>query len=385
MKKEILHVVHFSNSSGGGVFSVIKNLIKFSTNKNIHNHIVYTINKDITPHFIRDDVEGVSSQKLFYYSAKNNFYYTCKQLAKLLPSDNAIIVAHDWLELGMASNLGLQNPVVHFLHGDYDYYYDLANKNKLVIDAFVAVANSIKIKLSSTIKDTGDIHYLRFPVMDSCCETNEEDGFNVVFVGRLTIDKGFHIVKEIAKETFKLYPNIKFHIVGKMENDCCMSAWKHDSNVFFYGEMDNKEVLRLLCKMNIILLPSIAEGMPVCLVEAMKVGVVPIVNDINGGIQELVENNKTGYKIVNNLAKDYVSKIDLLFNDYNLRKNIGNNSRAIANSYFNPVTNTKAIENVYDIVQNKKKIKISKKVYGSMLDEKWIPNCLTYFYRKFNG
>ena len=100
--------------------SVIRNLLRFSKNPSIENHVIFTINKDVKPVYTVEHLEGANSQQIFYYSSKWNFYYTCRQLAKLLPDDKAIVVAHDWLELGMMSNLGLQNPVVQFVHGAYD-------------------------------------------------------------------------------------------------------------------------------------------------------------------------------------------------------------------------------------------------------------------------
>jgi hypothetical protein len=49
--------------------------------------------------------------RLFYYSANGISIIPVKTLAKLLLPDNrTVIVAHDWLELGMITNLGLQNP-----------------------------------------------------------------------------------------------------------------------------------------------------------------------------------------------------------------------------------------------------------------------------------
>ncbi len=92
-----IKVYHFHNGGGGGVLSVIRNILKYSAEADIENHIIHTINKDIDHPFTIDKMEGAVSENIFYYSPKWNFYYTCKQLAKLLPNDKAIIIAHDWL------------------------------------------------------------------------------------------------------------------------------------------------------------------------------------------------------------------------------------------------------------------------------------------------
>lgn len=186
-----LNIVHFANGSGGGVFSVIQNLLQFSSNPGIQNHVIFTINKKQFPNFKVPEIIGAKSIQVLYFSPTWNFYYTCKQLAKLLPGGKAVIVAHDWLELGMASNLGLQNPVVQVVHGDYDYYYELAETHSGIINKYVTVAENIKTKLVSRIPDRKkDIEYLRFPVPGGLARVEEENRCNIIFIGRLSEGKG---------------------------------------------------------------------------------------------------------------------------------------------------------------------------------------------------
>ena len=146
-------VYHFHNGGGGGVLSVIRNLLKFANNPAIENHVIYTINKEEKAVYSINNLEGAFSEQVFYYSPKWNFYYTCRQLAKLLPDNKALVIAHDWLELGMMSNLGLQNPLILFLHGDYDYYYQLAQQHEPAIDQFICVAQNIETNLISLLPD----------------------------------------------------------------------------------------------------------------------------------------------------------------------------------------------------------------------------------------
>ena len=141
-----MKVYHFHNGSGGGVFSVIKNLLEFSQSPDIENHVIYTINKLNQPSYTIGNLKGAASEQIFYYSPKWNFFHTCKLLAKLLPDEKVIIVAHDWLELGLVSNLGLQNKVVMFLHGDYNYYYQLYNYlfNKYLYLCLILIYKTVK-------------------------------------------------------------------------------------------------------------------------------------------------------------------------------------------------------------------------------------------------
>ena len=116
MHQKNIKIFHFHNGTGGGVLSVIRNLIAFQQNADIESHVIFTINTDEIKNFKMPLLKGVESSQVFYYNSQWNFYHTTRQLAKLLIDRDCILIAHDWLELGMVSNLGLNNPVVHVLH-----------------------------------------------------------------------------------------------------------------------------------------------------------------------------------------------------------------------------------------------------------------------------
>ena len=383
----MIKVYHFNNGSGGGVLSVIKNLVEYSRNPDIENHIIYTINKEKISHFEKPLITGTVTQQVFYYSPKWNFYYTCKQLAKLLPDEKAVIVAHDWLELGMASHLGLQNPVVHYIHGDYEYYYDLAERHRRIIDVFITVADKIKVKLIARIPErNNDIEYVRFPVPDAYDRVEGQNRCNVVFVGRLTKGKGYHLLPAIAFELMKKNVNAHWHIIGEDTDGLRENTfWNEGIHVKHYGLCSAHEVRAILATMDFIILPSAFEGMPVSVVEAMKSGVIPIVNDIEGGIQELVVNDKTGFKIENNDVRIYAERIAYLLRNQEKTEGIKNKCIGIANRNFHPVLNTYEMQRLLTKVGFLVKSKKKNKIYGSRLDKIWIPNSLVTRFRNFKG
>ena len=382
-----IKVYHFHNGSGGGVLSVIKNLLQFSSNPLIENHIIYAINKDEVENYPVDNLKGAVSEKVFYYSSSWNFYYTCTQLSKLLPGENAVIVTHDWLELGMVSNLGLQNPVVAFLHGDYDYYYQLAQLHQAAADKFIVIANDMAVKLKAMMPERkNDICYLRFPVPSVDCNESERQADNIIFIGRLTKEKGYSLLPVIDDLLRKKNIFLNWYVVGEKKSDNNNEAeWETNSHVRLYGKMNNEEVLLLLKKMKYFILPSLNEGMPVTLIEAMKAGVIPLVNNIDGGIQELVTDAVTGFKISNNEPAGYADCISKLSEDKNLSVSISGTCIAAANKLFDPWQNTQFIENeICKTFLASRKNKKAKKIYGSRLDQKWMPNIITKSARKFN-
>ena len=383
--EDVIKVYHFHNGGGGGVLSVIKNLIKFSNDPSIENHIIHTIDRDKIKHYQPEKIEKVSSQQVFFYSSRGNLLHTCRQLAKVIPGEKAILVAHDLLELAMASNLGLQNKVVQIVHGDYQYYYDLAVLHEQAVDAYITVAGTIQKKLQSLLPSKKDsIHYLPFPLPEACCEGNEQRGDTIAFVGRCTEDKGYHLLPSVAKMVQDKGIALSWHIVGKMPDEIkAKYTWDTSIDVKFYGEVANETVNKLLCKMRYFILPSLAEGTPVCLVEAMKAGAVSIVNNLTGGIQELVKNGETGFLAKNNLPEEYAGVISSLYKSEVLQEKIRNNGRKLSNDLFNPVMNTKAYENIYkELFLQQTKTKPAVKVYGSRLDNSLYPNWMVVLLRK---
>lgn len=379
-----MRIIHFHNGSGGGVLSVIRNLLYYRQHDEIENHVIYTINKDKQQQFDVPGLTGAASEKVFYYSPRWNFYYTVKQLAKLLPDEKSVIVAHDWLELGMVSNLGLANPVVFFLHGNYDYYFDLSVKHSLWINSFIAIAEDIKNKLLDLLpKRSKDIYCQRLPVPEINKRQGKAQFSKIVFIGRCEEAKGYNTIPVVAKQLASIGKYFEWHIIGEGSLEKQNQApWVAGVNVRFYGTLANEELLNLLPDFDFLILPSLAEGMPLTVVEAMKAGVIPVVSDLPGGLREIVRNGETGFRINNNSVQGFAEVFVKLQQDHAGAIKIALNASNMANEQFNPNTNTAAIENVILKSTGQLVNKPAIKIYGSRLDQRWVPNIITTFFRK---
>ena len=362
------------------MLSVIRNLLRFSNNPSIENHVIYTINKDVTPLYIFEPLEGAQSEQVFYYLPKWNFYHTCRQLAKLLPDDKAVVVAHDWIELGMMSNLGLQNPVVQILHGDYHYYYELAAINSKVIDSYICISpkmfHSLKQKLTYR---QNDIFYVKFPVPNITPINKLNNSLNLIYYVRDLNEhrKRFPTIIKIAEYLSETSNNYFFTIAGGgMTKDEFSRIWptKMKDRVNYIGHRTNEEIISILPMQDIFLLPSLAEGLPVSLVEAMKAGVVPLITDWAGAVDELLSPGITGYYFEIDDSVEYANCIKKLHLNRSLLSKLSENCIKRANELFQPIANTNKIEDIYSIIPKRTLKKKPLKVYGSRLDKTWLPN-----------
>jgi glycosyltransferase involved in cell wall biosynthesis len=380
-----LRIIHFHNGKGGGVLSVIKNLVHYNKNTEIENHIIYVINITERDYYQAPEITGVTSASVFYYSPNWNFYYTCKQLAKYIPGTDCVIIAHDWMELGVVTMLGLSNPVIQFLHGDYDYYYQLAVKHASSINGFICVSSTISNKLALHLPNrVKDIVYYPLPVSDVVSTGIEKKGNRIVFAGRCEKEKGYFLLPLIDEQLRKNDHVLEWHIYGEGSlDDEKQQVWPKQSQVTFHGVLPTDNLLRVLPEYDFLVLPTIAEGMPLTVIEAMKAGVVPVVNHLPGGLEELIGSNERGFLVEGNKVEQYVSVLEMLVQNKSLVQETLQRATVFANERFDPVKCTAAIEQF--IITNSKAClqKPPKKVYGSRLDQKWLPNAIVTFIRNF--
>ena len=114
----------------------------------------------------------------------------------------------------------------------------------------------------------------------------------------LTPKKGHQYLIHAFKKLAQANPNLKLHIAGagplkkNLENLC--NQLKIGKSVIFDGFITNK--WDWYPKIDLFILPSLWEGMPVCLLEAMSCE-LPIVATNVGGVSEIIENEINGLLI----------------------------------------------------------------------------------------
>lgn len=381
-----IKVYHFHNGGGGGVLSVVRNLFKFSNNPGIENHIIYTINRRVQKFFEPPKLEGAETEQVFYWIPEWNNYYTFKKLSKLLPQQNTVLVAHDLLELGMISHLGLPQPVILFLHGNYNYYFDLAQNHKDVIDRFLCISKPIFNRLKARLPERlQDIKLRYFPVPPVKFIPKNNQALKIYFGVRNLEDKekGFNMIPVIDELLKKNNIEVEWTIVGSTEKSVEVKAGLRKLRNFeHYTSLSNDKILTLLEAHDIFVLPSSHEGLPVSLIEAMKAGVVPLITNWENATEDLVVEGQNGFYIQIGNAAGYADTIQLLDEDRDLLSRLSTIASTRANELFDPRENCHKIEDVYtSAVKTFNRHKNPKKIYGSRLDEAWIPNFITYFIR----
>ncbi len=126
--------------------------------------------------------------------------------------------------------------------------------------------------------------------------------FTILFVGRDSEEKRFHLFLEIAN-SFKNNQNVAFIVIGGFNK----KKYSYLKNIEFVGEIyDNSKINQFYAKSHLILITSRREGLPMVILEAMVYGVVPLSTDV-GEIPEVISKaSKTGILISNELPESEI-------------------------------------------------------------------------------
>jgi glycosyltransferase involved in cell wall biosynthesis len=119
----------------------------------------------------------------------------------------------------------------------------------------------------------------------------------LVFVGRTETAKGLHTTLQVLKELRSEFQDVRLDVFGDgAERGHFEQMSEHlgvADNVHFQGWVPHDQVLEFLLQADFILLPSLTEGWPKVLSEAMSYGVVPIASNVSA-IPQILEETRCG-------------------------------------------------------------------------------------------
>jgi glycosyltransferase involved in cell wall biosynthesis len=171
----------------------------------------------------------------------------------------------------------------------------------------------------------------------------------VAAIGRLVWQKGFEYFIEAMPGVLKRFKKARFLIVGEgqMEDDLKEKSRRLmlEDRIIFTGF--RKDIRDVLASLDVFVMPSLLEGLPVVLLEAMAM-MKPIVATKIEGIIEALENGVTGL-LVSPKDPQILSEaiVDLLIHKDNARQ-MGLAARKVAEDRFGVDIMVRKVEGVYE-------------------------------------
>jgi glycosyltransferase involved in cell wall biosynthesis/GT2 family glycosyltransferase len=230
---------------------------------------------------------------------------------------------------------------------DYTIAVSQANKRLLVRDYEV---NPFRVKL---IRNCVDIDKYAFSAEGRSRVRREfnvtDDQFLVGTVARFSFQKGHEFTIEAIPKILEAFPQTRFLFVGDGPEHDRLSArirqQQLEPYVFFAGVRE--DIAGVLSALDLFLLTSIFEGLPLSILEAMAAG-LPVIATRVSGTPEAVLHNLTGLLIPRADSSAVSNAVIELLGKPQLRRWMGEQGRALVRQQFNKSFMVKQVEDIYD-------------------------------------
>jgi len=196
------------------------------------------------------------------------------------------------------------------------------------------------------------IDYTEFNIKDQ--NIREELGINPndLVVGMIACFKPQKSPQNFIRLAFlvkKFSTHIKFLLVGdgilrrkieklieklNLKNYVILTGWRRD-------------IPRILSAIDVFVLTSLWEGLPITVLEAMASS-KPVISTHTGGVSEVIVEGKSGFLVTPRDINRMSERLAVLIKDENLRRQIGQNARAGLDSNFTLTNMISKTENLYE-------------------------------------
>ena len=181
-----------------------------------------------------------------------------------------------------------------------------------------------------------------------------QDFYVIGTVGRLVPIKGHKYLVSAAEMIIKEFPKTVFVIVGdgflKPILERHAEALGIRKNIVFTGW--RKDVPEILYLFNVLVFPSLNEGMGRVMIEGMSLG-KPIVASNVGGIRDLIEDGKNGLLVPPRDSNALRKAISRLIRNKKLAEGLGKIGKMEVYPDFDASTMVKKIDNLYESLLSK--------------------------------
>lgn len=370
----------------GGVFSFVSDLVSHQGNGALRYRAVLTRNALAGGELAPASPGGIECARLAYEAPVENIHAYLRRLRRIVGDTAGVLVTSDWVELAMASAYPTQKTVFTVIHGDAQYYYDLARMHEPWIDCFITLSNHMTSRLKEEIPGrAGDIHHLAPGVkIPAKIEKRRERDLRLLFVGRLERAKGVFDLPQIDSALAARGVGVSWTIVGSGEDEAELKGlWNSRSSVKWCGSIARAEVFPLYDHHDVLVLPSRAEGLPITLLEAGAAGLVPVASSLKSGIPDVVDDGVHGFLRPPGNAQAFATAIEQLATEDGLLQRMSEAVSDRVRRDFDVHTRTAAYEDLFSRWKAlKRPLSPPGLRYGSRLDRPWLPNALVKSVRR---
>lgn len=228
----------------------------------------------------------------------------------------------------------LNAPIVsisHFVNGQIAHK---AGYNSLYKSSIIALSNYSKTFIEESFrinnKDKVKVVYNFVAPASKKIDKVNDDVMTFVYPGGSDVHKSFDVVLDAIYRLVRTDLNFRFIWLGGntlpsanrslLKKSKLTQLLPKDERVVYKGHIPREDAEEIIGSANVFVLPSRGEGCPMTLLEAMRIGCIPIVSDARHGSREIVE-KCGGYIVKQGSGKELFNTIKAII--HNPAANVG--------------------------------------------------------------
>lgn len=228
-------------------------------------------------------------------------------------------------------------PVIHTVHSVAEQ--EAGRMDRLINRWFFRKGYALPVALSREIQKTVAAVYGLEPrsvpvvfngIRLANCKVKQDYGanpkFTILHIGRFMDVKNHGVLLRAFQKLHQRFPQSRLQLIGKGERKQEMEALASELSlqdaVSFLGEQT--DVFSCLQEADLFVLPSLYEGMPMTILEAMGTG-LPVIASAVGGIPDVIRDGEDGI-LIRPLQEELEEAMARLLCDQGLREKLGRNA-----------------------------------------------------------
>ena len=349
---------YFPPYGGGGVEKVVFELARTLVRKGLDVGII-TLNARGAPE--TEVLEGIDVRRIRGHSLTAILGLQSAISARVFPDalricrrfDPDIIHAHNILFMTALVTPWLKRrihrPLVTTMHiGPLDHLPGvsgaIARHYEALIGRWILRSSDLVLAVSDSVRNHGlrlGVLPHRIVTIPNAVELPSQDyslppprRSSIVFIGRLIVNKGPHFFIRAAARVLASMGDVEFLLVGdgpmrqRLESEVVRRGLQSDIRFLGFRE----DVPAILGRATIFVRPSLLEGCPLTVLEAMAHG-VPVIASLIPGNTDLVRHGETGILTPAGDIKALADAIITLLGDSNSRRYLTTNARMVVGQW----------------------------------------------------
>ncbi len=304
-KKKIVHIVE---AFGGGVFTFLVDLVN-STSDEYDITIIYA-RREQTPENFKDyfnkNIKFIESNYLKRDINIKDEIKAIKEIKNIINIEKPNIVHLHSSKAGIIGRLAIKNKKIKLLYNPHGFSFLMENTKKIKRITYWLIEKVATLKKCIIIGcSKGEYEEAKKLTKNSICINNgiylekidkeikrlenrkiDINKLKICTIGRINYQKNPKEFNQIATENI----NKEFTWIG----DGNLKNELKGKNINITGWKTRKEVIKILNDNDIFILPSLWEGLPIALLEAMYMKKLCIVSNVIGN-KDVIENSQNGF------------------------------------------------------------------------------------------